>query len=164
MTPNENHDSGKLGHVSSAQDPDRMLAPEAHARQHERVREAHEMELVEDYVELIADLQHAQGEARAADVARRLGVTQATVHNMVKRLVDLELVTKEPYRAIFLTEHGVRVAERSRYRHNVVLQFLRAAGVSEETAHQDAEGMEHHVSEETLDILTRLTERLRNGT
>jgi len=154
------NDDERLGHISYSGEPTRMLSPESQARQHERVREAHEMELVEDYVELIADLQHAHGEARAADVARRLGVTHATVHNMVKRLVDLGLVTKEPYRAIFLTEHGAEVAERSRRRHAIVLRFLRAAGVSEATAHEDAEGIEHHVSDETLDVLQRLTEDL----
>ena len=144
--------------------PDRggaeMPSPESQARQHARVREAHETELMEDYVELIGDLQATQGEARAADLARRLGVSHATVHNMLRRLADQGLITKEPYRSIFLTEKGAALANAARQRHDIVLSFLRAAGVSERTAQQDAEGIEHHVSEETLRVLHNLTARL----
>jgi len=140
-----------------------MPAPEVQARQHARVREAHETELLEDYVELIGDLQQVQGEARATDLARRLGVSNATVHNMLRRLHERGLITKAPYRAIFLTDEGARMAAASRARHDVVLDFLRAAGVSEGTAQQDAEGMEHHVSDETLAVLQQLTDRLTRG-
>lgn len=141
-----------------------MPAPEVQARQHARVREAHETELLEDYVELIDDLHQVQGEARAADLARRLGVSHATVHNMLRRLLERGLVTKEPYRSIFLTEEGARMAAASRQRHDIVLSFLRAAGVSESTAQQDAEGIEHHVSDETVRVLKRLADRLgRSG-
>ena len=145
---------------ASGSGADSMPAPEVQARQHARVREAHETELLEDYVELIGDLQQMQGEARATDLARRLGVSNATVHNMLRRLHERGLITKAPYRAIFLTDAGARMAAASRARHDVVLDFLRAAGVSEATAQQDAEGMEHHVSEETLRVLARLAERL----
>ena len=139
-----------LAHVSSPARPGQMLPVEAHARQHARVRKAHETELVEDYVELIADLIDAKGEARAVEIARRMDVRQATVAKMIHRLRDHGLVLNEPYRAIFLTEDGRRMAESSRHRHAVVLHFLRWLGVSEDTALQDAEGLEHHVSDETL--------------
>ncbi|SDG01732.1 iron (metal) dependent repressor, DtxR family [Limimonas halophila] len=129
---------------------DQLIAPDAHARQHERVRQAHQTELIEDYVELIADLIDTKGEARAVEVARRLGVRQGTVGKMVARLREQGLIHSEPYRAIHLTDEGRRMAEDSRARHAVVLRFLRAIGVSEETAMTDAEGIEHHVSEETL--------------
>ena len=69
----------------------------------EKVREAHQTELAEDYVELIADLIAAHGEARAVDLARRLGVTNATVNKTVQRLMREGLVESRPYRAIFLT-------------------------------------------------------------
>jgi DtxR family manganese transport transcriptional regulator len=138
-----------------------MPAPEIHARQHARVREAHETELIEDYLELIGDLHTAQGEARAADLARRLGVSHATVHNMLQRLQERGLITKEPYRSVFLTADGARMADASRQRHDIVLAFLRAAGVSEATAQEDAEGIEHHVSAETLQVLETLTQRLK---
>lgn len=155
-----NRGSGN-GTVGSETGAPEMPAPESQAKRHARVREAHETELIEDYVELIGDLQQSVGEARAADLARRLGVSHATVHNMLRRLVELGLVTKAPYRAVFLTGEGARWADESRRRHDIVLAFLRAAGVSEATAQQDAEGIEHHVSDETLDILHALSESLK---
>lgn len=136
-----------------------LLDPETHARQYTNVRKAHETELIEDYVELIADLITAKGEARAVDLAQRMGVTQATVGKMIGRLTEAGLVTSEPYRSIFLTDDGKRMAQASRRRHLVVLHFLRALGVSETTARQDAEGVEHHVSEETLAIMRQFAEQ-----
>lgn len=147
-----------LRHVSTSSRPDELLSPDVHARQHARVRKAHETELIEDYVELIADLIDAKGEARAVEIARRMGVRQATVGKMLRRLQDRGLVASEPYRAVFLTGHGRRMAEASRKRHAVVLQFLRAIGVPEDTALQDAEGIEHHVSEATLAVMRRFAE------
>jgi len=113
-------------------------------------------EVTEDYVEMIADLIEQDGEARAVDIARRLGVSHATVVKTVTRLQEVGLVQSRPYRAIFLTDKGRQMAEESRKRHEVVLAFLRAIGVSEDTAHTDAEGMEHHCSRETLAAFQRL--------
>jgi DtxR family transcriptional regulator, manganese transport regulator len=120
-------------------------------------REAHHTEIAEDYVELIAELIDGQGEARGVDIARRLGVTQATVASTVARLQRVGLVAFAPYRSIFLTEEGRALAERCRRRHEVVLAFLRSIGVSEEAARRDAEGIEHHVGNETLAAFERLT-------
>lgn len=155
MAPKNDKD---LEHVTSRERPQEMLAPDVHARQHQHVRKAHETELVEDYVELIADLIDAKGEARAVELAQRMGVTQATVGKMVRRLDERGLVTSEPYRSIFLTDAGRRMAEASRSRHITVLRFLRALGISETTARHDAEGIEHHVSDETLEAMHRLAE------
>jgi DtxR family manganese transport transcriptional regulator len=121
----------------------------------QRVREAHQVEVAEDYVELIADLIDATGEARAADIARRLGVSHPTVVKAIGRLQREGLVESLPYRSIFLTDSGRTMAERSKRRHEIVLGFLKALGVSEETAERDAEGVEHHVSEETLRAFER---------
>jgi DtxR family manganese transport transcriptional regulator len=122
----------------------------------QRVREAHQTEVAEDYVELIADLIDTTGEARAADIARRLGVAHPTVVKTIGRLQRDGLVASLPYRSIFLTETGRALAERCKRRHEVVVSFLRAIGVSEETAERDAEGVEHHVSEETLAAFERV--------
>ena len=145
---------GAVGNNSSTL-PD-MLAPDEQADHHRQTRLARQTEIAEDYVELIADLIDSAGEARAVDIARRLGVTQASVAKMVSRLQQGGLVTTQPYRAIFLTDEGRRIAEASRRRHQIVVAFLLAIGVSEETARADAEGIEHHVSEETLAAFERL--------
>jgi DtxR family transcriptional regulator, manganese transport regulator len=115
-----------------------------------RVREAHQTELAEDYVELIADLIEGNGEARVVDLAGQLGVSSATVNNAIQRLQRDGFVTSKPYRAIFLTERGQELAVAVRERHRLVVAFLVALGVAPETAEADAEGIEHHVSEETL--------------
>ena len=124
-----------------------------------RTRADHQVELAQDYVELIADLIDERGEARGTDVAMRMGVANATVVKMLKRLVDQGFVTQEPYRAIFLTGDGWKMAEDGRRRHRVVENFLLALGISPETARIDAEGIEHHVSDETLKAMARFIAR-----
>lgn len=115
-----------------------------------RTRLEHATETAQDYVEAIADLSATQGEARATDLAHRLGVSHVTVIRTIARLQRDGYVSSRPYRSIFLTEKGSLLAAESRRRHETVLSFLRAIGVSEETAQIDAEGIEHHVSPETL--------------
>ncbi|MGH1418802.1 MAG: manganese-binding transcriptional regulator MntR [Hyphomicrobiaceae bacterium] len=129
------------------------------AKNFQRVREAHQTELAEDYVELIDDLIAETGEARVVDLAERLGVTKATVNNTVRRLVREELVKSEPYRAIFLTNKGTQLARKARKRHELVREFLIALGVDHETADADAEGIEHHVSQSTLMAFRKFLDR-----
>lgn len=109
-------------------------------------------------MELIEALIRETGEARAVDLADRLGVTHVTVSKTVQRLQREGLVTSQPYRSIFLTDEGRALAEESRARHAMVLKFLRALGVPEGVAEADAEGIEHHVSKETLTAMRRFVE------
>ncbi len=69
---------------------------------------------------------------------------------MLKRLASDGFIQQKPYRGVFLTAQGRELAERSRERHQIVENFLRALGISAETARIDAEGIEHYVSGETL--------------
>lgn len=101
-------------------------------------------------MEIIADLIAATGEARVVDLARRLGVTHVTVNRTIARLQKAGYVRSQPYRAIFLTRDGTRLAATSKRRHETVVAFLRSLGVSQQAAEMDAEGIEHHVSPETL--------------
>ncbi len=120
-----------------------------------RTRADHQVEISEDYVELIAELIDEKGEARGTDIALRLGVANATVVKTLKRLQDQGLVTQEPYRAIFLSVEGWKMAEDGKRKHDIVEKFLLAIGVPEATARIDSEGMEHHVSVETLKAMAR---------
>ena len=108
---------------------------------------------------MIAELIQVTGEARVVDMAERLGVAQTTVSKTVYRLAKKGLVTSEPYRSIFLTASGRRLAGRARKRHELVVRFLRQLGVSQPIAEADAEGIEHHVSPETLAAMDRLVRR-----
>ncbi len=125
---------------------------EEHVEGFRQVREAHRRELIDDYVELISDLIHEFGEARQVDMAARLGVSQPTVAKMLKKLASTGLVEQVPYRGVFLTPEGESLAEQSRERHHIVENFLLSLGISSEIAHRDAEGIEHHVSDETLEV------------
>ncbi|MFC5314811.1 manganese-binding transcriptional regulator MntR [Azospirillum rugosum] len=152
-----------MGAERARRRPVAMPDADRQAANFQRVREAHQTEVAEDYVELIADLIDTTGEARAADIARRLGVAHPTVVKTIARLQRDGLVATQPYRSIFLTDAGRAMAERSRQRHAIVVGFLKTIGVSEETAHRDAEGIEHHVSEETLAAFERIIQSRAPG-
>ncbi|MBV8096078.1 MAG: manganese-binding transcriptional regulator MntR [Acetobacteraceae bacterium] len=131
----------------------------AQARRFGKAREARSAVLVEDYVELIADLLANGGEARTVDIARRMGVSHVTAVKAVGRLKREGLAIGRPYRGIFLTEAGRALADRVRARHRLVVDLLVAIGVPVEDAETDAEGIEHHVSEATLAAFGRFLER-----
>lgn len=120
-------------------------------RRFSRARRARSTEIPEDYTELIAELHSEHGEARVTDIARRLGVAHPTATKALARLKREGLITSRPYRGVFLTEAGAAMAERAKTRHRIVVDFLLAVGVPRDAAEADAEGMEHYVSETTLD-------------
>ena len=135
---------------------DRKLDDEdRQARRFGKARSAQSTALLEDYAELIDDLLASAGEARPTDIARRMGVSHATAIKAIGRLKREGLATARPYRGVFLTETGHALAQRVRARHRLVVDLLRAVGVPEEAAEQDAEGIEHHVSETTLRAFAR---------
>ena len=127
------------------------------AAKFDRIRRAHQSEVAEDYVEMIADLIAETGEARTVDLAARFGVTSPTVNAIIQRLQREDLVETRPYRSIFLTEAGHALAKEARARHRIVRDFLVAIGVPETIAEEDAEGIEHHVSAETLTVFAKIT-------
>jgi DtxR family manganese transport transcriptional regulator len=126
--------------------------PDDQASGFEAARAARQSEVVEDYVELIAELIHQNGSARPVEIAERLGVTQPTVSKNLTRLKREGFIVQEPYRSIRLTDAGRLLAETCRRRHRIVVEFLIALGISKDVAEHDAEGIEHHVSEETLRV------------
>jgi DtxR family manganese transport transcriptional regulator len=138
-----------------------LVEAEIQVESFRQVRNAHRLELTEDYVELISDLIVDGGEARQVDIAARLGVAQPTVARTLKRLARDGLVVQRPYRGVFLTEAGEALASASRERHRTVEEFLLALGVPEDIARRDSEGIEHHVSRETLAIFAEFAAKNR---
>jgi DtxR family manganese transport transcriptional regulator len=142
-------------------------APEPRSRSHtaesaaiqSRTRQQHAQERAQDYVEAIAGLISEHREARATDLAKILGVTHVTVIRTVQRLQRDGLVTTQPYRSIFLTDAGRKLAVKTKARHEAVIAFLEALGISAATARADAEGIEHHVSPETLAAFAHFVEK-----
>jgi len=134
----------------------------SHAARFRKTRVAHSAALSEDYAELIADLLQTSGEARVTDIARRLGVSHATVNKSVNKMKREGLATARPYRGVFLTDAGVALAARVRARHRLVVDLLLAVGVPREDAEQDAEGIEHYVSEAALGAFERFLGKQRD--
>jgi DtxR family manganese transport transcriptional regulator len=130
-----------------------LKTPAANPRQAEsfrRSRRDRALEIIQDYVEAIAELGVKNSGVRVVDLARRMGVTHVTVNHTISRLQSAGYVSMQPYQAIFLTGPGQKLARECKERHETVVTFLRALGVPEKTAELDAEGIEHHVSRQTL--------------
>ena len=105
---------------------------------------------VEDYLERIQELIDAKGYARVVDIAGSLGISQASVTNMVKRLDAEGFLLQEKYRGLVLTPEGERVARAISHRHKILTDFLTLLGVSPGEVECDVEGMEHHLSATSL--------------
>ncbi len=127
-----------------------------HTERFRSTRQAHRDETAEDYVEAIDQLIEERGSARVGELAEIMGVSHVTVTRIIARLCKEGLVTTEPHKPIYLTDTGRQMAKESHERHQVVLGFLLAIGVEEHQAQIDAEGIEHHVSQETLTALRSL--------
>lgn len=125
-------------------------SPRSGARRFQRIRDDHSRETAEDYTELVLALGTEGKKVRAADLAREQGVSHVTILRTLARLERDGFIRRGGDREIALTPAGLRLATRARERHRIVLEFLLALGVSPAQAALDAEGIEHHVSEETL--------------
>lgn len=111
----------------------------------------------EDYLERIHELIEAKGYARVVDIASSLKVRQASVTNMVKKLGQSGYVKYERYRGLILTDQGREVAHRIQRRHETLSRFFSLFGLDAESQLADIEGIEHHLSPATLEMLADLT-------
>jgi Mn-dependent DtxR family transcriptional regulator len=117
----------------------------------------------EDYLERIHELIEDKGYARVVDIASSLKVRQASVTSMVQKLGDLGFLKYEKYRGLILTDEGRDVARRIKRRHETLARFFSLFGLSEETQRKDIEGIEHHLSPETLATLSDLAKFLEDN-
>jgi Mn-dependent DtxR family transcriptional regulator len=117
----------------------------------------------EDYLEQIFNLVETKGYARAADIAQNLGISQASVTNMVQKLDAEGYLVYERYRGVVLTAEGRRIGQAIARRHDILTRLLTRFGIDAETVHRDVEGMEHHISKSTLKVLTLLLEELEGN-
>lgn len=118
----------------------------------------------EDYLEKIEQLISRKGYARVVDIAAELKISQASVTAMVQKLDAEGFVKYEKYRGMVLTSSGLEVARRIAHRHQLLTDFLRAIGVTDEKViYDDVEGMEHHISPETFKAIESLTRYLEKN-
>ena len=111
----------------------------------------------EDYLERIHELIESKGTAHVADIAQSLNVGQPSVTSMVQKLADEGYLRYEKYRSLTLTDAGRAVAERIRNRHVVLASFFTLFDLDDDTQARDIEGIEHHLSSDTLKTLADLT-------
>lgn len=129
------------------------------AKRHQRVRRQHSDELAEDYVEAIYSLlQEGDGPVRVTDLQTVFGVSHVSVIRALQRLEKRELVDRSGAEGLQLTDAGIQMAEVAAERHDLVERFLLALGVSEPRAKADAEGIEHHLSDESLGAMRRFVD------
>ncbi|MBA5711493.1 transcriptional regulator MntR [Bacillus velezensis] len=113
---------------------------------------------MEDYIEQIYMLIEEKGYARVSDIAEALAVHPSSVTKMVQKLDKDEYLIYEKYRGLILTSKGKKIGKRLVYRHELLEQFLRIIGVDEEKIYNDVEGIEHHLSWNSIDRIGDLVQ------
>ena len=112
----------------------------------------------EDYLERIHELIEKKGYARVVDIASSLKVKQASVTSMVQKLAEAGYLEYEKYRGLVLTDKGRDVARKIQNRHTTLSRFFSLLGLDAETQREDIEGIEHHLSPATVDVLADLAQ------
>jgi Mn-dependent DtxR family transcriptional regulator len=110
----------------------------------------------EDYLERIDELIEEKGYARVVDIASSLKVKQASVTSMVQKLGESGYLKYEKYRGLIMTDKGREVARKIRNRHETLSRFFSLFDLDAESQRQDIEGIEHHLSPDTVQILADL--------
>lgn len=112
----------------------------------------------EDYLERIHELIEEKGYARVVDIASSLNVKQASVTSMVQKLGELGYINYEKYRGLILTDKGREVATKIQKRHETLSRFFSLLGLDAATQQADIEGIEHHLSADTVECLADLAQ------
>lgn len=118
---------------------------------------------MEDYLENIYKLIERKGYARVSDIAEALEVHPSSVTKMVQKLDQNNYLVYEKYRGLVLTPKGKKIGKRLVDRHHLLEQFLRLIGVSEENVYRDVEGIEHHLSWDSLTCIENLVNWLEQN-
>jgi Mn-dependent DtxR family transcriptional regulator len=112
----------------------------------------------EDYLERIHELIEEKGYARVVDIASSLEVKQASVTSMVQKLGELGYLNYEKYRGLVLTDKGRAVAAKIQKRHETLSRFFSLFDLDKQIQQHDIEGIEHHLSPDTLEMLSDLAD------
>ncbi|MGD9737672.1 MAG: metal-dependent transcriptional regulator [Solirubrobacterales bacterium] len=114
------------------------------------VRRTPSTEAIEDYAKAIyAISRDRDGPVLNGELAERLGVTPATATSMLQRLAELGLVDYVPYKGVTLTAAGRKLALEVIRHHRLIEAYLaEALGMPEDRVHEEAEVLEHYISEE----------------
>jgi len=113
---------------------------------------------MEDYLERIYTLIAEKGYARVSDIAEALEVHPSSVTKMVQKLDKDKYLVYEKYRGLVLTSKGKKIGKRLVDRHSLLEQFMRIIGVDESNIYRDVEGIEHHLSWDSITCIEYLVQ------
>lgn len=116
---------------------------------------------MEDYLERIYKLIEEKGYARVSDIAEGLEVHPSSVTKMIQKLDKDNYLIYEKYRGLVLTNKGKKMGKRLMERHDLLESFLTTIGVQEENIYKDVEGIEHHLSWDSITCIETLVEYFR---
>lgn len=112
---------------------------------------------VEDYIKAIYKARSDTGNVAPQELAARLGVSPPAVSKMMRRLAELRLISHTPYQRVELTQAGEKMAlEIIRHHRLLELYLVQAMGFTWDNVHEEAERLEHHISEEFEDRIDEL--------
>jgi len=149
----------KLSEVTGSDNDNRLEA----IRYANSVKKEDRTDRMEDYLEVIYELVQEKGYATTVDISSYLNVSSPSVTKMVQKLDETGYLKYEKYRGIKLTNEGIRIARNIRNRHGLLAEFFMMIGIDEETANNDAEGIEHHLHPETMRKLEEFINELKKG-
>ena len=149
----------KLSEVTGLDKDNRLVA----IRYANSVKKQDRTDRMEDYLEVIYELVQEKGYATTVDISSYLNVSSPSVTKMMQKLDETGYLKYEKYRGIKLTNEGTRIARNIRNRHGLLAEFFMIIGVDEETANNDAEGIEHHLHPETMKKLEEFINELKKG-
>ena len=147
----------KLSEVTGLDKDNRLVA----IRDANSVKKQDRTDRMEDYLEVIYELVQEKGYATTVDISSYLNVSSPSVTKMMQKLDETGYLKYEKYRGIKLTNEGIRIARNIRNRHGLLAEFFMIIGVDEETANNDAEGIEHHLHPETMKKLEEFINELK---
>ena len=147
----------KLSEMTGLDKDNRLLA----IRDANSVKKEDRTDRMEDYLEVIYELVQEKGYATTVDISSYLNVSSPSVTKMMQKLDETGYLKYEKYRGIKLTNEGIRIARNIRNRHGLLAEFFMIIGVDEETANNDAEGIEHHLHPETMRKLEEFINELK---
>jgi Mn-dependent DtxR family transcriptional regulator len=149
----------KMSEVTGSDNDNRLEA----IRYANNVKKEDRTDRMEDYLEVIYELVKEKGYATTVDISSYLNVSSPSVTKMVQKLDETGYLKYEKYRGIKLTNEGIRIARNIRNRHGLLAEFFMMIGIDEETANNDAEGIEHHLHSETMRKLEEFINELKKG-
>lgn len=118
---------------------------------------------LEDYLETIQKFVDEKGFARVRDICEARKVKSGSVSPAMKRLSEMGMIHHHQGEFITLTPEGEAFARRTQARHDILIRFFKDfLMVDAKQAEEDSCAIEHHLSDASMDALTRLFEFLQN--